>query len=83
MATTKTKGRPAPVLRRTGSEIVSVPELSRLLGVSRQTLWRMEKRGTFPSAMLIPGTRLKGWPKEVVDQWLRDWKAGRLNGART
>ena len=79
MATTK-KGKVSPVLRRTGTAIVSVPELEKLLGVSRQTIWRMEHKGSFPPAMLIPGTRLKGWPRKVVNRWLSDWKAGRLNG---
>jgi predicted DNA-binding transcriptional regulator AlpA len=54
--------------------------LHRLLGVSRQGLANMEKRGDLPPRISIaPG--ISGWTAEVIDEWLATRKEGRRKAA--
>ena len=49
---------------------VEIKELTRLLSVSKSTVCRMVKKGTFPPSQSISPNR-KGWLSTVVDAWLR------------
>ena len=39
-------------------------------GLSRSTIWRLERRGTFPRHRRI-SLNAVGWLEEEVDQWIR------------
>ena len=54
----------------TSVRFLRAPEVARLTGVSRTTLWRLEKRGEFPQRRRIaPGA--VGWLADEVTEWLR------------
>jgi prophage regulatory protein len=60
------------------TRIIRVRELCARTGLSRTTLWRMERRGDFPSRrQLSPGT--VGWMESEIEAWLvgRIRKSGR------
>ena len=54
------------------SGILRLPEVLKLVGLSRTTLWRRIKSGDFPAAILLgpPGSRAKGWLLEEILDWL-------------
>lgn len=45
-------------------------EVLTVTGLSRTTLWRLQKRGTFPKARNIPGSRAIAWLSSEVEAWL-------------
>ena len=45
------------------------PEVERVTGISRSTLYEMIKSGEFPKPMRL-GRRAVGWPETVVSEWL-------------
>ena len=53
-------------------EILRLPEVLIMVGLSRTTLWRRIKSGDFPAAVLLgpPGSRAIGWHREAVEGWL-------------
>ena len=53
----------------TDLQIIRRGELAKLLGVSLQTLWRMEKRGDLPPKTKI-SNRAVGWSKQAISEWL-------------
>ena len=56
---------------RVPPRIVRVAEVVRRTGLSRTTLWRMQKRRQFPSRReLSPGTI--GWLEGEIDAWIRE-----------
>ncbi|PDT55152.1 transcriptional regulator [Sinorhizobium sp. NG07B] len=48
----------------------TVKDVCRLLAVSRTTLWRMRKDGSFPEPIPMYGRMIR-WPKPQVDEWIR------------
>jgi|UniRef100_A0A7C3WL42 prophage regulatory protein len=44
-------------------------ELVELIGISRASIWRLEKSGLFPRRKKI-GLRAVGWLAEDIEQWL-------------
>lgn len=54
-------------------EIVRPSELSKLLSVSKPTLWRMEQRGELPKRVRI-SERAVGWLKSDIKEWLESKK---------
>ena len=46
------------------------PEVLHLTRLSRSTLWRMQKQGTFPKARQLPGVRAIAWIAAEVEAWL-------------
>ena len=44
-------------------------EVLQMTGLSRTTLWRLEKNGDFPQRLKL-GPRAVGWPASAVDEWL-------------
>ncbi|MEW5710177.1 MAG: AlpA family phage regulatory protein [Pseudomonadota bacterium] len=49
--------------------ILRVEDVMRLTGLSRTTLWRMERTGKFPARVQI-GARGIGWHEQEVLDWL-------------
>jgi len=52
-----------------GDSILSIAELTRLMGVSRTTLWRMIRDGSFPRMRQISPNR-RGIPASLYREWL-------------
>ena len=50
-------------------------EVEELLGVSESTLYRYSRNGNFPAPIKL-SPRRRGWPKSVVEEWLREKDAG-------
>ena len=51
------------------NKIIRPARLANLLGLSRATLWRMEKRGELPPKIaLSPG--VTGWRESDISEWL-------------
>ena len=50
-------------------KIIRVGELSRLLGLSRTTIWRLESQGTFPRHIML-SKRGIGWKLSDINEWL-------------
>lgn len=49
--------------------VLRTDDVTRLTGLSRTTLWRLERRGTFPSRLRLgPGS--VGWIEEEVLEWI-------------
>lgn len=44
-------------------------EVMRIIGVSRTTLWRMEREGKFPKRRSISGAAV-GWREDEVQEWI-------------
>lgn len=52
-------------------KIIRMGELSHMLGVSKTTLWRMEKRGELPQRIKI-SRRVVGWLESDIKEWLKN-----------
>jgi len=51
--------------------IVRTKELLELTGLSRTTIWRMEKAGTFPKRVSL-GEVSVGWRWSEVNEWMKE-----------
>ncbi len=49
--------------------ILRAKEVAKITGLSRTTLWRMEKSGTFPNRVCL-GVGSVGWRFSEVSQWM-------------
>ena len=65
------------------SRVFRMPEVLKLYGVSKPTLHRWIKRGTFPAPILLggPGTRAKGWLGPTLTKHQQSLTAPNLGGA--
>ena len=63
------------MLRET--KILRWAELQSVLGLSRMTIYRMEKAGEFPKRIQI-GSSSVGWLEHEVKAWLDDRMANRV-----
>lgn len=50
--------------------IVSSKEVQELTGLSRTTIWRLERNGEFPARVQLSSTRI-GWRFTEVQEWIR------------
>jgi len=50
--------------------IVRAKELQELTGLSRTTLWRLERRGEFPDRVPLSGSSV-GWRYSEVMEWMQ------------
>ena len=57
------------VPRPAGLGMLRFPEVRKRSGLSRSTLWRMERAGTFPSRRQI-SRRAVGWVESEIDAWI-------------
>jgi prophage regulatory protein len=59
--------------------IIRWPSLKSRVGLSRVTLWRMERAGKFPSRVRL-GENSVGWRLDEVEEWLAERpRVGRRN----
>ncbi len=55
--------------------LVSEDDLVNLLGLSKSTIWRLERQGKFPKRLQI-GNRRVAWRLEEIEQFLASRKRG-------
>ena len=66
-----TKAQPTHSKSKTNPErIVRAKELQELTGLSRTTIWRMERDGKFPSRIPLSGSSV-GWRYTELMDWMR------------
>ncbi len=51
--------------------IIRPSQLAEKLGVSRTTIYRMEKRGDLPPRIKM-SNRAVGWRSDVIEEWLEE-----------
>lgn len=56
------------------SKVVNTNDLLRLTGLSRTTIWRLEREGKFPSRRTLSGKRV-GWIRSEIEVWLASCKS--------
>jgi len=56
------------------NRLLRVPEVCKMTGLSRQTIWRLQRAGHFPRRVLISRKAI-GWYESDVREWIvrRDW----------
>ena len=50
-------------------KILRIEEITKMVGLSRSTIWRMETKGTFPARVPL-GTRSVGWRSIEIEEWI-------------
>lgn len=56
-------------------QIIREKEIIRIVGLSRTTIWRKEKSGTFPRRVKLgPDGRAVGWLRSSIEEWLQNLK---------
>lgn len=67
-------------------EILRIKDITRITGLSRTSIWRYIKSGSFPRPISLggPGTRAVGWYASEVKDWLenRPRKTGEVGQSR-
>lgn len=58
-------------LKGTPDQILSPRQISQRLGLSKTTIWRLQRAGKFPAPVRLSPGRV-GWRESVIDGWLRD-----------
>jgi excisionase family DNA binding protein len=67
-----------PVEQGTHSDIISVPDACKFLGVHRNTLYKLIQAGELPAFRMMKGGRWK-FSRQELKQWLEDKQSkGRL-----
>ena len=56
-------------------EIIRLKELIKILSVSKATIWRWRKSGSFPEPICL-GNRVIGWRRETIENWIEYQEAG-------
>lgn len=51
-------------------QILRMPSVLKLTGLSRVTIWRLTKAGTFPAPVRL-SKRAVGWRSTDVEEWVR------------
>ena len=63
------------------SQILRCPEVMRLTGLSKATLYRAVKAGEFPKPVKLTA-RAVGWRRKDVEHWLASREPVALEGSR-
>jgi predicted DNA-binding transcriptional regulator AlpA len=50
-------------------KILRIEDVTKMVGLSRSTIWRMEIKGTFPARVAL-GTRSVGWRNIQIEEWI-------------
>lgn len=55
-----------------GRRMVRLPEVMEITGLSRTTIWRRERDGSFPQPIRLGGehTRAVGWREQDIYDWI-------------
>lgn len=56
-------------------KILNPHEVVKLTGLSRVTLWRLEKSGKFPQRVNLTASRV-GWIETEIDEWIESRPRG-------
>ena len=56
------------------SRILRLREVEALTGMSKTSIWRLERKGQFPVRRSL-GVRCVGWREEEIQEWLRKLSA--------
>jgi predicted DNA-binding transcriptional regulator AlpA len=59
-------------------KILNPSEVVKKTGLSRVTLWRLEKIGQFPARVNLTEARV-GWPENEIDEWIESRPRGICN----
>ena len=51
--------------------VLSVKEVCQRIGLSKATVYRLQKAGEFPRPVCLSAGRV-GWRENAVDQWIRE-----------
>ena len=54
-----------------GPMILRLPEVCKTTGLSKTTIWRMVKAGTFPPPVQL-SPRAVGWRRSDIEKWLEN-----------
>lgn len=52
-------------------ELIRFPEVARMVGLSRTTIWRLEQKNKFPSRKKL-GENSVAWLREEVETWIKN-----------
>ena len=56
-------------------KILRVKDIVEMTGISRVTIWRMERRGEFPQRMQLSDSgRSVGWMESDIKDWMQSRK---------
>ena len=64
---------PAKQSNDTQERILRAHEVQKIVGISRSTIWRMERKGQFPARLPL-GTGSVGWLKSDIESWVNSRK---------
>src|SRR5437660_12875162 len=64
------RGRLKVMTLGAGVRAIRIKELQQRVGLSRTSIWRLERRGLFPRRVHLTGNAV-GWIDEEIDAWLR------------
>ncbi len=53
------------------SGFLRAKDLTNVLGVSRSTLWRLERTGVLPQRVAITGSRAVGWRVSEINDFIK------------
>lgn len=65
---------PSPIKQPTPDRILRIHEVREKTGLSRTTIWRLERKGDFPARVALSAGSV-GWLLSDVDGWLQSRKA--------
>lgn len=54
--------------------IIREKEITKVVGLSRTTIWRKERAGLFPARVRLGGGRAVGWLRSDLVAWLQSLK---------
>jgi prophage regulatory protein len=60
--------------------VIRFPELQKIVGLSRTSIWRLERQRKFPAHLNL-SSRAVAWRRREVEQWLRERTSAHLRAA--
>ncbi|MGJ7524925.1 helix-turn-helix transcriptional regulator [Variovorax sp. GB1P17] len=69
---------PVQTTKRAPDRLLRLPEVERLTGLRRSTIYEQMRKGIFPRSVKA-GQRTAAWPESAVQSWIAD----RMNGRTT
>lgn len=52
------------------ARLIRIPEVLRLTGISKATIYRWIGRGTFPPPVNPGGSRMISWKSDTIEEWI-------------
>lgn len=56
-------------------QILRTPDVVKMTGLSRVTLWRLERKGQFPARLQLSKNSI-GWRKDEIENWIESRPRG-------